>query len=274
MNRITTTTARKPTHRAFEDWRTTCAARSGDSSTARVAGGEVKRSTGAVSTGGRGTGRRWPGSSSEPSSGGVVIEPAPSRATSDAAGRRAWRDQPGLTERDRKRTERDLARIDRQHSGAVDGDREPVHAARRGAERGAVGLDAEPVIARAVARTLEPEVLETRIRLAAQVRAALVQRADVECLSAAARVLAREEPLLSWVVQDHEGAGLRVVGREALLDGEAAVLELDRVDVADGDRCPETTLQVRPREGERARQDLEGPETDSGRERGPHQLAT
>ena len=51
-------TPRKPTHRAFDDWRTTCAARSGLSSTARVDGGEVNRSTGAGSTGGRGTGRR------------------------------------------------------------------------------------------------------------------------------------------------------------------------------------------------------------------------
>src|SRR3954453_7098912 len=39
MNRMTTTTARNPTQRAFDDWRTTWAARSGDSSTERGAGG-------------------------------------------------------------------------------------------------------------------------------------------------------------------------------------------------------------------------------------------
>src|SRR4051794_40221971 len=93
MNRITTTTARKPTHRAFDDWRTTWAARSGDSSTDRVAGGDVKRSTGAVSTGGRGTGRRCSGSSSEPEpfSGLSVIEPGPADASSDATRRRPRR---------------------------------------------------------------------------------------------------------------------------------------------------------------------------------------
>src|SRR3954466_7738352 len=149
MNRITTTTARKPTHRAFEDWRTTCAARSGDSSTDRVAGGDVKRSTGAVSTGGGGTGRRCSGSSSEPEpfSGVSVIEPGPSDASSDAARRRARRDEPGLPERDRERSEGDLAGVDGQHPGRIDGDREAIHPAGRRAERSAVGLDPEPVVA-------------------------------------------------------------------------------------------------------------------------------
>src|SRR6476620_5190268 len=53
MNRITTTTPRKPTQRAFEDWRTTWAARSGVSSTARTDGADVNRSTGATSAGDR-----------------------------------------------------------------------------------------------------------------------------------------------------------------------------------------------------------------------------
>ena len=80
----------------------------------------------------------------------------------------------------------------------------------------------EPVVARAVARALEPEVLEARVRLAAEVRAALVERPDVERRAVAGRVLAGEEPLLAGVEQDHEGARLRVVGREALLDRQAA----------------------------------------------------
>src|SRR3954451_12508087 len=149
MNRITTTTARKPTHRAFEDWRTTCAARSGDSSTDRVAGGDVKRSTGAVSTGGRGTGRRCSGSSSEPEpfSGVSVIEPGPSDASSDATRRRPRRDESRLAESDGERSERDLAGVDGQNAGGVDRDREAVHPARRRPERGTVGLDPKPVVA-------------------------------------------------------------------------------------------------------------------------------
>src|SRR6478609_5740420 len=185
MNRITTTTARKPTQRAFDDCRTTCAARSGDSSTERVDGGDVKRSTGAGSTGGRGTGRRCSGSSSEPPSCASVIGSGPSAATSDAPGRGARRDEPGLTERDGQWPEGDLAGVDRQDAGRIDRDREPVHAARRGAERGAVRLDPKPVVARAVARALEPEVLEARIRLAPEMRATLVERPDVERLAIA-----------------------------------------------------------------------------------------
>ncbi len=61
MNRTTTTTVRKPTQRAFEDWRTTCAARSGESSSASTEGDAEKRSTGAGSAGGRGDGQILPG---------------------------------------------------------------------------------------------------------------------------------------------------------------------------------------------------------------------
>ena len=61
------TVARKPTQRAFDDWRTTCAARSGESSTARIEGGDVNRSTGATSAGGRVAGSRC----SDPGSGPV-----------------------------------------------------------------------------------------------------------------------------------------------------------------------------------------------------------
>ena len=114
------TTPRKPTQRAFDDWRTTCAARSGVSSTARTDGGEVNRSTGATSAGGRGTGRRSSGSRP----GVSVIGPLAGRIgrgrSSDAAGRRARRDQAGLAERDRQRPERDLAGVDGQDARAVD----------------------------------------------------------------------------------------------------------------------------------------------------------
>src|SRR6185436_21186810 len=99
---------------------------------------------------------------------------------SDAAGGCERRDQARLTERDRQRAEGDLAGVDGQRAVAVDGDAEPVHAAWRGPERRTVGLDAQPVVARAMARTLQPEVLQARVGLAAQVRAALVERPDVE----------------------------------------------------------------------------------------------
>src|SRR6476659_5980470 len=137
MNRITTTTVRKPTQRAFEDWRTTWAARSGLSSTLRVAGGDENRSTGAGSVGGRGTGSRCSGSPS----GVSVIGPLGGRngtiGSSDAARRCARRDEARLAEGDRQRAERDLARVDRERAGGVDRDREAVHAPRRGPELGA-----------------------------------------------------------------------------------------------------------------------------------------
>ena len=81
--------------------------------------------------------------------------------------------------------------------------------ARRRAELRAVGLDAETVVARAVAGTLQPEVLHARVRLAAQVRAALVQRPDVEGRAVTGGVLAGEEPLLGRVDEDDERASVR-----------------------------------------------------------------
>src|SRR6187401_3014645 len=272
MNRITTTTPRKPTQRAFDDWRTTWAARSGVSSTARTDGGDENRSTGATSAGGRGTGSLSSGSRP----GVSLTEPLGVRIgggrSSDAARRGARRDQTGLAEGDGQRAERDLAGVDGQNAGAVDGDREAIHSARRGAELSAVGLDPEPVVARAVARALEPEVLEARVRLASEVRAALVEGADVESGAVARRVLAGEEPLLAGVVQDHEGARLGVVGGKAFLDRQRGVLELDGVQVADGDRGTEAALEVRPDEPDGAGGDLEQPQADPGTDRGPHQL--
>src|SRR4029079_18755879 len=137
MNRITTTTPRKPTQRAFEDWRTTWASRSGVSSTARTDGADVNRSTGATSAGGRGTGSRSSGSRPDSSLTEALVCVIGARS-SDAARGGAWRDQTVLTERDGQRSESDLAGVDGQHAGAVDGDREAIHPARGGAVRGAV----------------------------------------------------------------------------------------------------------------------------------------
>src|SRR5689334_10768751 len=226
MKRITTTTARKPTQRAFDDWRTTCAARSGENSMFRACGGDVNRSTGAGSDGSRGTGSRSsvsaPGSPALPGSSGPPgsIGPPDGRSSligyprlrrdawrsrrspaSDAARRRTRRDEAWLAERDREWPERDLAGVDGQHPGAVDRDREAVHAPRRRPERRAIRLLAETVVARAMARTLEPEVLQAWVRLAAEVRATLVQRPHVEGLTVAGRALAGDEPLLARVAQ-------------------------------------------------------------------------
>src|SRR5262245_3885275 len=180
MNRITTITPRKPTQRAFDDWRTTCAARSGVSSTERVEGGDVKRSTGAGSTGGRGTGRRCSGSRSGGSLIGLLGTRRSRCGTSDAPRWRAGRDQTGLAELDRHGSEGDLARVDRQHARGVNLDREPVHAARCRPKRRAVRLGPETVVPGSVAGTFEPEVLETWVRLATEMRTALVERPDVE----------------------------------------------------------------------------------------------
>src|SRR5215203_3427743 len=68
----------------------------------------------------------------------------------------------------------------------------PKRSIRRGAVLRACRLDAQPVVARPVARALEPEVLEARVGLAAEMRAALVQRADVDVHAIAGGVLARD----------------------------------------------------------------------------------
>src|SRR6188508_1095922 len=194
---MTTTTARKPTQRALADWRTTWAARSGVSSKRRMGGAEVNRSV-SETTGtdaSAGTGRRCSGSEPGAAS-GVVPGSVGWSVLSDAARRRTRRDDARLPDGDGQGAEGDLAGVDGQHAAAVHADPEAVHAPRRRAVLGALGLDAQPVVARPVAGALHPEVLEARVRLAAQVRAALVQRADVQRGPIAGRVLARDEALL------------------------------------------------------------------------------
>ena len=95
----------------------------------------------------------------------------------------------------------------------------------------------------------------------------------MRALPFAGRVLAGQESLLAGVEQDDERARLRVVGREALVDRERRVLELDRLEVADRDRRTEAAGQVRPGEGERAGGDLEEPQPDPRAERHAHELA-
>ena len=62
MNRIDTTTTRKPTQRALADWLTIFAARSGLSSVGWADSGAEKRAAGTASLGGRRAGRRCSGS--------------------------------------------------------------------------------------------------------------------------------------------------------------------------------------------------------------------
>src|SRR3954471_1865256 len=160
--RITTATARNSTQRAFDDWRTIPAARCGVSSKRWVAGGAEKRSTGAGSDGGRRAGRR----SSGPRPGSVIgcLGDGTPRGRgggwtsrgSDAAGGALGRDEPRLAKCDGQRAERDLAGVERQHARAVDRGREPIHTPRRRPELRAGGLDAEPVVAGAVAGALHP----------------------------------------------------------------------------------------------------------------------
>ena len=89
---------------------------------------------------------------------------------------------PGWPERDRQRPEVQLARVDRQHAVRVDLHGKPVHAPFRWAVEAPVAgwLDAEPIVARLVARTVEPEVLDAGIGTAAKVRADLREGANVE----------------------------------------------------------------------------------------------
>ena len=121
---------------------------------------------------------------------------------------------------------RDLAGIDGEDPVVVDDRREAVHPARRGAVLGAGRLDAEPVVARPVAGAFHPVVLDAGVRLAAEVRAALVERANVERGPVAGLVVAGDELLAARVDQDDEGTGVRVVGREALVERDRAVLGL------------------------------------------------
>src|SRR4051812_21167420 len=183
-NRLTMVTARNPTQRAFADWRTILAARSGVRSFRWAAGGAEKRSAGTGADVGTGAGRRSSGGRPGWSVIGL-LDGAGGGGGSDAAGGRARRLDPPLADGDRQRSERDLAGVDRQHAAGVDLDAEAVHSARGGTVLRTRGLDPQAVVPRAVARALHPEVLEARVRLAAEVRAALVQGTDVDRLPVA-----------------------------------------------------------------------------------------
>src|ERR1035437_749137 len=224
-NTTTNSTARKPTQRAFELWRTIDAARSGVRASWWADGGAENRSTGAGVLSGRVAGSR----SSGPGPDGSLMHllEGGDRPRSQTTGRRRWRDQAGLAERDGRRPEGDLEGVDRHRAAAVDDHREAVHAPGRRAVLGAEGLDPQPVVARAMAGAFEPEVLEARVRLAAQVGTALVERPDVDVRSVTGRVRAGHELLARGVDQDHVGLGRAVVRGEALIDGQARVLGLD-----------------------------------------------
>ena len=110
-----------------------------------------------------------------------------------AAAHDARRDHPGFTQRLRRRAADHLARVDRQHTALVDLDREAVHAARRRPVLFARDLGPEPIVARLVAGAVQPEVLDARVRAAAQVRTDLRQGADIERAAVAGLVDAVQE---------------------------------------------------------------------------------
>src|SRR3954453_11202050 len=238
MKRLGIVTARKPIQRAFADWRTIRPVRSGVRSLRCADGAAEKRSAGTGADAGRGAGpggragrRSWassrgPGSSVIGYRGGW---------RSDAPGRGARRDDPRLAHRDGERAEGDLAGVDRERAVGVDGDAEAVHGARRRPVLRSGGLLAEAVVVGPVTRALEPEVLDARVGLAAEVRAALVERPDVGRVPVARLVVARDVPLLRRVDEDHERLRARVVRREPLVDGELRVLGLHVVLGADDD---------------------------------------
>src|SRR5215203_1264712 len=140
-------TARNPAQRAFADWRTILAARSGVRSFRCADGGAAKRSAGTGADDGRGAGRRSSGGRPGWSVIGLLGGQAGGRRTgSDAAGGRAWRDDPGLPDGDGQRAQRELAGVDGEDPVGVDLHAEAVHAAGGGTPLGPGDLDPEAVV--------------------------------------------------------------------------------------------------------------------------------
>src|SRR6478735_2552161 len=108
MNRLTITTARNPIQRAFADWRTMRPVRSGVRSLRRADGGAENRADGTGADDGLVAGRRSSASSGRP---GWSVIGLLGRGCSDASGRGARRDDPGLADGDRQRPEGDLAGV-------------------------------------------------------------------------------------------------------------------------------------------------------------------
>src|SRR5215203_6105176 len=238
-------TARNPAQRAFADWRTILAARSGVRSFRCADGGAAKRSAGTGADDGRGAGRRSSGGRPGWSVIGLLGGRAGGwRTGSDAAGGRARRDDPGLPDGDGQRAQRELAGVDREDPVRVHLDAEAVHATRGRTALRAGDLDAEAVVAGPVARALQPEVAQAGIGLAAQVRAALVHGADVDRRPVAGVVLALDEALLARVDEGDERLGRAEVDGEPLVDGQCAVRVLQVVQGAHDDLAAELPLEV------------------------------
>src|SRR3954470_3655400 len=270
MNRLVMVTARKPIQRAFADWRTIRPVRSGVRSLRCADGAAEKRSAGTGADAGRGAGSRSWASSRGPGS-SVIGYLGGWR--SDAPGGGARRDDPRLAHGDRERAEGDLAGVDRERAVGVDGDAEAVHRPRRRPVLRSGGLLAQPVVAGPVTRALEPEVLDARVGLAAEVRAALVEGPHVGRVPVAVLVVVGDVPLLRRVDEDHERLGARVVRREPLVDRQVGVLWLDVVVGPDDDLGAELAAQVGPQEAEAAGRHLEEPQADAGGQRSAEELA-
>src|SRR3990172_6126193 len=187
MNTSTKRMAHRPTLRALALWRTIWAARSSVSPTVWAVSGAVKRSMLGGTASRRASSRPVDarGSPGPEISGGVACSPGPpgwvgsvidprGRLEAQGAG---GRDQARLAEVDRQRPQGQAGGVHEEDPLRVDLDRPAIHAPRRRAELR--DLDPQAVVARAVAGALEPLAAVAEVRLAAEVRAALVERAHV-----------------------------------------------------------------------------------------------
>src|SRR4051812_15223092 len=236
MNRLVIVTARKPIQRAFADWRTIRPVRSGVRSLRCADGAAEKRSAGTGADAGRGAGSRSWASSRGPGS-SVIGDLGGWRA--DAPGGGGGRGDSRLAPRDGGRGGGGLAGVGWERGGGGDGDAEAVHGARRRPVLRSGGLLTQAVVAGPVTRALEPEVLDARVGLAAEVRAALVEGPHVGRVPVAVLVVVGDVPLLRRVDEDHERLGARVVRREPLVDRQLGVLGLDVVVGPDDDLAAE-----------------------------------
>ena len=104
-------------------------------------------------------------------------------------------------------------------------------------------------------------------------RAALVQRPNVEGRALAALVLAGQEFLAAGVDQNDERPSVRHVGREALVDRQLRVLQLEVAELADRHLAAEAARKVGPKEADAAGGDLSEPQSHPGAERCPKEAA-
>ena len=155
----------------------------------------------------------------------------------------------------------------------VDLDREPVHRAVRRPELRPFGLDAEPVIARLVARAVEPEVLDARVRSAAEVRTDLRDGTDVQRRALAGRVGPRSPCTAGRIDRHDEGPRVRHVRGEAVGDGQPGICR-DQVLQRSDPNLRSGRRDGAPPEADRPAGELGNPDPEGGTDRAPQELTT